>query len=75
MLDGGDHFVTVQAILATVNTALLIGAGFLFRDAWKNIHERIDGLESASRDTREQVSRLEGVVYGRRFGERERGTT
>lgn len=66
-----EHFVTLNSALIAVNTILVIAAGFLFRDAWTNVHERIDRLEEKDSELICRMGKVEGVLYGmhRRSGD------
>lgn len=56
---GQTEALTWTAFLNVLNTALIILAGFLAREAWKNIHGRIGSLEEWRGDARERLASLE----------------
>lgn len=68
--------LTWTAFLNIANTALIVLAGFLAREAWKNIHARVDAMEERHGDIRERVASLEaaaGEPRRRRAGDRSSG--
>lgn len=71
---GPEHFVTLNSALVALNTCLFIAAGFLFRDAWSNVHERIDRLESQQTKMIADISGIQGQLQGRRYGDPHRET-
>lgn len=54
--------LTWTAFLNIANTALIVLAGFLAREAWKNIHARVDAIEERHGDIRERVASLEAAA-------------
>lgn len=56
--------LTWTAFLNIANTVLIVLAGFLAREAWKNIHERVDAIEERHGDIRERVASLEAAAGG-----------
>lgn len=58
-----DTFVTANSILLAVNTVLVLIAGFLLRDAWKNIHARISAVEREQREGAERLAIIESTLF------------
>lgn len=61
--------ITWNALLNIANTFLVVVVGFLLRDAWHTIHERMDQLEEAHNNMRERVASLEAStgLHRRRY--------
>lgn len=51
--------LTWTAFLNIANTCLIVLAGFLAREAWQNIHQRLDEVETRHGDFRERLATLE----------------
>lgn len=54
-----EGVLTWTAFLNVLNTALIILAGFLAREAWYNLHRRVGTLEDFRGDARERLASLE----------------
>lgn len=67
--------LTWTAFLNVANTALIILAGFLAREAWTTMHRRLNALEDFRGDARERFASLEaatGVHPNRRYTDHNR---
>lgn len=53
--------VTWTSVLNVANTLLIALVGFLFREAWRQIHNRVDTVEQEQGDMRERVASLEAA--------------
>jgi hypothetical protein len=51
--------LTWTAFLNVANTLLIVLAGFLAREAWKNIHVRLDAVEDQQGSMRERIAVVE----------------
>lgn len=57
-----DGALTWTAFLNVLNTALIILAGFLAREAWNNVHRRVGTLEEFRGSARERLASLEAAT-------------
>lgn len=51
--------LTWAQVLNVANTLLVMLVGFFAKDAWKQLHRRIDSVEVEQGDMRERVASLE----------------
>lgn len=58
-----EDFITFNALLLALNTTLILVCGFLLRDAWNNIHKRIDILVKQDTEKSGRLIALETVVF------------
>lgn len=63
--------LTWTAILNVANTALVFIVGFLLKEFWRIMHNRIDNIEEQQGNMRERVAALEsGGTPRRRISDR-----
>lgn len=64
---GGDSVTLVQ-LLTGANSFLIVLAGYLLGNAWREIHKRVDRLEQSASQFRERtngrMSAMETSLYG-----------
>lgn len=51
--------LTWAQVLNVVNTALIALVGFFAKEAWRQLHNRMDAVEDGQGDMRERVASLE----------------
>ena len=60
--------LTLTQILTGLNSLLIVLAGYLLREAWREMHRRVDDLERRGMDFREamagRMSAVETEVFG-----------